>query len=287
MNRRQFIDRLKAAGMETVALAIEQLPPTCVRFDTIPADETQIPIGASKLGGIPDLPREIDWPLWNGQPLDFILQLNLSDISLREVCEPLPKSGWLSFFYQTESRAWGFDPKDRGSWRVLFFEGLSDDLVRQPLSPDGDRGALLRTCRLVFREEPNPDWPDTAVEDLGLSDEEFEQYDFILNDLDYEKKHQILGDPSGIQKEAWGQQRQCQFVSNGLYMGGSGGPAFDKERARELESGAKDWRLLAQIDSDEEAAIEWGDRGRLYFWIREDDRERRDFSNVWMILECF
>jgi hypothetical protein len=49
MNRRQFIDRLKAAGMETAALAIEQLPPTCVRFDTILADEAEIPIGTSKL----------------------------------------------------------------------------------------------------------------------------------------------------------------------------------------------------------------------------------------------
>jgi len=124
------------------------------------------------------------------------------------------------------------------------------------------------------------------VDDLGLNDEEMEHYYSLLDDLEDGTTHQILGNPLGIQKDKEGQQRQCQFVSSGLYMGGSGGPAFDKERAKELEPGARDWRLLAQIDSDENAGVEWGDRGRLYFWIREADLERRDFSNVWMILEC-
>jgi len=128
MDRRQFIDRLKAAGMETAALAIEQLRPTCLRFDTIPANEAEIPIGASKLCGIPDLPREIEWPFWNGQPLDFLLQLNLNEISQYSVCKPLPESRSLCFFYQAGVSSWGFDPKDRGSWRVLYFQSPMDAL---------------------------------------------------------------------------------------------------------------------------------------------------------------
>jgi uncharacterized protein YwqG len=29
-----------------------------------------------------------------------------------------------------------------------------------------------------------------------------------------------------------------------------------------------------------------GDAGRLYFWIRKLDLRARDFSRIWMILQC-
>ena len=30
----------------------------------------------------------------------------------------------------------------------------------------------------------------------------------------------------------------------------------------------------------------WGDCGRLYFWIRQEDLRRCVFDNVWMLLQC-
>jgi uncharacterized protein YwqG len=53
-----------------------------------------------------------------------------------------------------------------------------------------------------------------------------------------------------------------------------------------LENGRSDWLLLFQLDSDDAAKMMWGDAGRLYFWITKQDLARRDFSNVWMILQC-
>ncbi|MDP3853118.1 DUF1963 domain-containing protein, partial [Phenylobacterium sp.] len=47
-----------------------------------------------------------------------------------------------------------------------------------------------------------------------------------------------------------------------------------------------DWRLLLQLDTDDEAGMMWGDVGSLYFWIRERDARIGDFSKVWMILQC-
>jgi len=38
--------------------------------------------------------------------------------------------------------------------------------------------------------------------------------------------------------------------------------------------------LLLQVASDENA-------GMIYFWIRRDDLEARDFGNVWTILQCY
>ena len=41
---------------------------------------------------------------------------------------------------------------------------------------------------------------------------------------------------------------------------------------------AADWRLLLQLDTDDEASMMWGDLGRLYFWITGDALRRRAFD---------
>jgi hypothetical protein len=42
-----------------------------------------------------------------------------------------------------------------------------------------------------------------------------------------------------------------------------------------------------QVDShEEETGMMWGDVGRLYFWIKEDDLASRSWDATWMILQC-
>jgi uncharacterized protein YwqG len=116
---------------------------------------------------------------------------------------------------------------------------------------------------------------------------ELEVYFTEVDDFPPGSGHQLLGHPAAIQSGDLPMPQQCQFVSNGLYMGGGGGPVFDENRAEELEPGAADWILLLQLDSEQRAGMQWGDHGRLFFWIRRQDLERCDFSNVWMLLECY
>ncbi|MFD0678373.1 MULTISPECIES: DUF1963 domain-containing protein [unclassified Paenibacillus] len=40
---------------------------------------------------------------------------------------------------------------------------------------------------------------------------------------------------------------------------------YQDARRGELEKGASDWKLLLQIDSEEEIGKMWGDAGRIYF----------------------
>ncbi|MEE3806196.1 MULTISPECIES: DUF1963 domain-containing protein [Lysinibacillus] len=40
-------------------------------------------------------------------------------------------------------------------------------------------------------------------------------------------------------------------------------------------------------DSEEELGYMWGDSGRLYFWIREDDCQKTRFDQTWVVLQCF
>ena len=75
-------------------------------------------------------------------------------------------------------------------------------------------------------------------------------------------------------------QGECQFAANGVSTGGE----IDVSDARRttLEKGITDWQLLLQIDSDDSMETMWGDAGRVYFWIREQDLKNQDFGKVWL-----
>src|SRR5690348_5450832 len=83
------------------------------------AGRAKLAPGTSKLGGWPDLPAGAKWPSWRRRPLAFLAQLNLEELAAFPSCADLPRAGLLQFFYDARQRAWGFDPEDRGGWRVL------------------------------------------------------------------------------------------------------------------------------------------------------------------------
>ena len=77
---------------------------------------------------------------------------------------------------------------------------------------------------------------------------------------------------------------QAQMVSNGIYCGD--GKGYAKGRARGLDAGASDWLLLLQVDSEKSTGMHFGDDGRIYFLIRQQDLRERRFENIWLILQC-
>jgi len=117
----------------------------------------------------------------------------------------------------------------------------------------------------------------------SLTDEEADEYceeaEGRYGDLEM---HQVGGYPLPIQQA--NMDLECQLVANGIYTGNAKG--WKNPRIKELEPGAKDWRLLFQLDSDEDLDFIWGDCGILYFWIREQDARAGNFDDVWMILQC-
>jgi uncharacterized protein YwqG len=91
----------------------------------------------------------------------------------------------------------------------------------------------------------------------------------------YKVKHQLLEYPSPLQNGDM--ERTCHLVSQGLDE--------SWEYSEEIEEGANDWLLLAQIDSDEKLDWNLGDAGRLFFWIKQQELKQQDFSNVWFEFE--
>jgi uncharacterized protein YwqG len=237
----------------------------------------------SRLGGAPNLPPSLEWPQWKGKPLSFLAQLDLAEIPKPALTEGLPDHGVLYFFYSVDQETWGFDPKDRGSWRVLYAESArAAPLARVPstLPPHGRfKQVSLRFERVLVY----PDAQTTRVQKLNLSDDDFDAYaELQASVFGRSPMHQLLGTATAIQDPDM--EREAQLASNGLYLGNE---KVDRKREAALAAGIKDWMLLLQLDSDDAADMMWGDAGRLYFWIRKQDLRARDFSRTWMILQCY
>jgi len=77
---------------------------------------------------------------------------------------------------------------------------------------------------------------------------------------------------------------ECQLASSGIYVGDSKG--YQSEAAQRIKTGAAEWRLLLQIDSDERSKMMWGDVGRIYYWIRNSDLREGLWDRVWLVLQC-
>ena len=66
--------------------------------------------------------------------------------------------------------------------------------------------------------------------------------------------NKLLGYSDNIQGEM---ELECELVTNGLYCGNASG--YTDPKRKMLEPNAKKWRLLLQIDSNEENGMMWGD----------------------------
>ncbi len=81
-------------------------------------------LGATRFGGKPDVPPDFIWPTYEGEsydhvvkdrPLTFLAQLNCAELAQFDAEHLLPDHGLLSFFYETDTQCWGYDPKDKAA----------------------------------------------------------------------------------------------------------------------------------------------------------------------------
>jgi uncharacterized protein YwqG len=243
-----------------------------------------IPVGASKIGGRPDLPPGTPWPARNEVRLAFLGQINLGELGGFPAARLLPESGLLSFFYHPEQQAWGDLPTDEGSWRVLYLEDIKS-LVRSELPDDLDSTAVFPTCTCAFHNSLQiPGIPADETKSAAAFSEKtwVELGEWYSQPREYPASgHRILGLPNTIQNDDM--EFECQLVTHGIALGSE---EVHSPQASALADGARDWVLLFQLDSDKRAGMMWGDAGMLYFWIREEDLNDHRFDRVWMISQC-
>jgi uncharacterized protein YwqG len=195
----------------------------------------------------------------------------------------LPSSGALLFFYDMKEQPWGFDPKDRGSCAVLHVPDLASP-PSPPITAARSESSPIAFRHVGFRRiETLPSLHRDQVRKLYWSFEDSEVYKKACDEPFHGRpRHQVGGFPSAVQSD-W-MELECQLASNGIYRGD--GRAMATPQAKALMPGAADWRLLFQFDSDEDLDVMWGDCGRIYFWVREQDARAANFAGTWLILQC-
>ncbi len=264
------------------------------------AADAPIAPGGSKFGGKPDLPADFAWPYHEGvdysdvranRPLAFLAQLNCAELKPYDAEHLLPETGVLSFFYELETTPWGYDPADRGCARVYWFEN-------EPLQPTEHPDDLMEEYRfaelaLDFSASVMlPSYEEFDHLTCGETDIDWDDYEELCAERELhvpheEDQHTVLGYASLMQGECL---TECEMVERrGLYMGnGDAMLALGEIERAQLNADSRAWVLLFQMGSVETAEMElmFGDCGLIYFYIRREDLARRDFSRVWLILQC-
>jgi uncharacterized protein YwqG len=191
----------------------------------------------------------------------------------------LPATGRLIFFYELEHGSWGIEGKDVGSAVVIYETGDQTQAIEPADLPEEAR---FPSYPVLFTTATSlPSELRLGIGWNGLTKAERLAVEAAVETLQpSEPVHQVGGYPRPVQGDDM--EAQCQSVTEGLYLGDTGG----SKTSERMSSSATDWRLLLQIDTDEDAGMMWGDTGTLYFWIREQDARAKDFSRVWMILQC-
>lgn len=244
-------------------------------------------MGASRVGGFPNLPQEMLWPTWKEKPLDFLAQIRLTDVARLDADGVLPSSGLLYFFFATNEMPWGQTADDRAAWRVLYSDTTRGLERSRPLGIEESeiRGMDYPTCSLRFFEEWTvPSWESHPVLAMELQKDEEAAY-YEVEERVRETNHpepinRLLGHPDQIQGDML---MECEIRSQGFHPGNyTYGPGRSRFKAK-----ASAWRLLLQLDSDDQAGFMFptGQLGRLYFWIREHDLRDRNFENAWAIMQ--
>jgi uncharacterized protein YwqG len=242
--------------------------------------------GQSRLGGTPALPPDLEWPTWQGTPLNFLGQIDLSELPQPAPLAALPASGIVYFFYDQEQSTWGFDPNDRGSWCVLYSR-QAPDAEPTPLPAGLDPDLVLIEQPVGFRaietiaDPQRFNLEEALDEDTWWELEEWlqEYRDNLYGD---HPRHQIGGFPRPEQNDDM--ELEAQLASSGIDCGK--GDFYQRPDIARHKQASDQWQLLLQLDSDDELGAMWGDCGMLYFWIRKEDLANEDFSKVWMTLQC-
>jgi uncharacterized protein YwqG len=279
-----------------IADQLKQSLKPAIRMDSSPVSGHPLPVGASKLGGLPDLPLSLAWPTWKGVPMVFLAQIQLQEVALYDLEHRLPSHGFLFFFCQSQGLAqapdtkiWEYiDPYEHDSWRVLFFAGNATELRPTNAPPGLAPEALLPSCSLHCGTALMlPSEGGSVITSLHLAKEELKQYHELLADFDdmflgradhVLHHHWLLGYPMSTYHDP---ELLCQMASQ--HISPSQWNHLDEGTKKAIETDAREWVHLFFMDTDENAQVTWGEYGSLSYWIKRTDLSRHHFEACWAI----
>ncbi len=223
--------------------------------------------GASRLGGTSDLPAGADWPMGEKRPREFLALIDLAEIRTAGGPSWLPAAGRIHAFYDGERQGCADLVK------LIYTDEPSARERFQPRVPYPERFLSF----LPAQSLPSLDWLNVDPREIADDPDEAAWAPFaeierrpVPRDA---PEHRIGGYPSEIQPARM--PLECEHLARGLDP-----PNYRAQTDPAIERAATTWRLLLQIDSDDELKMNWVDGGRLYIFIREDDARGGDFAKT-------
>jgi uncharacterized protein YwqG len=228
--------------------------------------------GFSKLGGDPDLPADILWPTGPEGPLSFLAQIELKAVRSQGGPPWLSSDGVLYAF--GDLGGYG----DPNQVRVLYSLDAPANVQKAPV---GARSfSERRVAVVVYASIPSLDWLGIDVAEFDVDPDELDELadapDRAYGD---ELQHRVGGYPSELQDERMA--ITCERIRRRMP------PYSEEETTPAIERAARAWRLLLQIDSDPGLGMSWGDSGRLYVFVREQDALKSDFTRTVTISQTY
>ncbi|MET0602086.1 MAG: DUF1963 domain-containing protein [Baekduia sp.] len=257
--------RAKALGLSRHADAIARDALAGARL--VPGGNSAL--GATRLGGRPDLPRSMTWPRCGGRPLSFLAQLRLHDIAAIAPRMVASKADVLLVFAAINEDPDGIAGVEEAYGQVgretcVVVRTVRGRLTRRPV-PSGV--ATLRNRPVRMR--PTLTVPDSGIAreryHLDMSGKGFDRWlelsaeaaaGTLGRTTRYTPVHQVLGWPSPVQDTP-------------LYGCGHG-----------RRSSQPTYRLFLQLDFDEPLRFAIGDGGALYLSGRPADLRAGRFGRL-------
>ncbi|MFV8749135.1 DUF1963 domain-containing protein [Nannocystaceae bacterium ST9] len=291
-------EQLEPCGLADRLAEVKALSRPSLRLTLEPIhDDDEAPeLGGTRIGGDPDLPPSQAWPAVEGEPMVFVAQFDLAELAGFAELAELPRAGLLSFFYAPIPprgqvlehpvavlhlrergelvRRVAPEPRDRLRLHSVEFEAehqlpmLESSFHYEVLRPVGEVKAFYESLARGRAESPPVD--DAALARLVVD----------RSRCDFERPiHRLLGHPSSIQGDPYLDVEMCRRGWEGWREG--------SDEAMALRRQALGWRLLLQVDAEQDGELLLNqDGGFFYFWIPADALAVHDWSRVRGCLQC-
>ena len=243
-------------------------------------ESDNLKIGGSKIGGKPDLPKDISWPRLNDSDLVFCAQYNISELKKFDFENLLPEKGMFYIFIgiNGEYNEFSVEQKD---YKIFFIENL-EELERKEYPTTLKTEGKVEPAEIQYFESLTI--PDDENYKLIYFDEKYEDFyfyfyqdteEYIAEELNEnaDNMHQILGEDKSIQSSVvYEFSREELNVSYDEYT----------EKWDEILENSKTFSNLIQLDCmDSNTNLDkFGGSGVFYIGLKTKELEKKNFNDL-------
>ena len=265
---------IEAQGIQKYKTALLALLKRAVGFNLTDTEDYQ-QVGNHRFGGMPDLPKGMAYPKFEGgegkpYAYEFIAQINCADIASLQ--QYLPRTGMLYFFLTTMHDI--YHDAEESPVKVIHYEGKVEDLVSgSTLSlEESDYYEMYDNAYEASKASPVVFCSAPAFYSIHQNDYLFkgaaamlkEEEDFLYDEAyDCFEEPLKATTPTTHTINGYGFS-QHEYPEHSISLHHRGNP--------------EDWVILLTVTSS--GSFQWGDAGDLFFVIHKSDLMQGNFSNV-------